>query len=58
MAIKKNSGTPVPRKNSPIPYSKGRKSAFSKLTQPTSPTNMALTQRNSFPKSLPHETKK
>jgi|688.fasta_scaffold73134_1 hypothetical protein len=54
MALKKNAETPVPRKNSPIPYSKGRKSAFSKLTQPPSPTNMGFTQRNSFPKSQPH----
>jgi hypothetical protein len=54
MALKKNAETSVPRKNSPIPYSKGRKSAFSKLTQPPSPTNMGFTQRNSFPKYQPH----
>lgn len=54
VAIKKNAGTPVPRKNSPIPYSKGRRSAFSKLTQPSSPSNLAATQRNSFAKSQPH----
>jgi hypothetical protein len=54
MALKKNAGTPLPRKNSPIPYSRGRKTAFSKLTQPPSPTNKVFTQRNSFPKSQPH----
>jgi len=31
--------TALPRKNSPVPYAKGRKSAFSKLSQPPSPSN-------------------
>lgn len=39
-ALKKNVlPTAIPRKNSPVPYAKGRKSAFSKFSQPPSPIN-------------------
>lgn len=56
-ALKKNIVSPLPislsrpRKNSPVPYLKGRRSAFAKMTQPPSPTSLIMTQRNSFPKS-------
>lgn len=56
-ALSKNIRTPVPRKNSPVPYCKGRRSAFNKFTQPNSPSSsLVKTQRNSFPKahSNPH----
>ena len=47
---KKKAVTPTPRKNSPLPYHRGRKSAFSKLYhqksfQPTSPKSMVTTFR-------------
>lgn len=59
MAIKKNIAMPIPRKNSPVPYCKGRRSAFSKQSQPQSPTSLAQTHRNSFPRSQDaKETKK
>lgn len=35
---KKNTATSTPRKNSPVPYHKGRKSAFSRLIS-ASPTH-------------------
>ena len=50
MYPKKKSTTPTPRKNSPIPYQRGRKSAFSKFyNQPNmpicSPKSLGITQR-------------
>lgn len=50
MFEKKKAVTPTPRKNSPLPYHRGRKSAFSKLysngnMQPCSPKSLGITQR-------------
>lgn len=46
----------VGRKNSPIPYTKGRRSALSRMSQQNSPknANLSFTQRSSFPRSQPH----
>ena len=52
---KKKAVTPTPRKNSPLPYHRGRKSAFSKLYNQTnygqiSPKSLGGTQREEISK--------
>lgn len=48
---KKTQPIGTPRKNSPIPYHKGRRSAFSRLVSPQTTNDFPSSHRSSFPKT-------